>query len=282
MRTASEIQSDIENLTSQIKSVEDEIAEKRASLTEQKSTNAKLFAANVSKARRPVSLQTQIEKIRSAEIELGQLSAALDILRGQLSELETEHHVASLKTDLDTYWPCSETYLGKAAEILAEIQAIVSSMDRITRGIKDFTKLQDPLVILQRVFSKIEDPQQWEMLGFSLNGEVPRYRFFNDLMAAERKIKNLPRLLGKYSDLWQRIELGGPNVASKFRYLSDMIPQEGAGAVRERQAGPTTKLTRGRSDIEKHPERYSPADLAKVGLKAKKTPPPPGQVVNMA
>jgi len=276
MRTVTEIQTEIQDLEGKISSVQNEIAEKKESLSEQRQNNARLLASNISKSRRPMALTTQIEKIRSQEIEIDQLSAALEILRGQLVDLETGHHVASLKSELETYGPTAEAYLAKATEIREEIQAVVASMDRITKGISDFTKLQDPLVILQRVFSKVKDPREWQALDFPLGTEADRYRLLNSLMAAEKKIANLPRLLKTFSDLWQGIELGGPNVASRFRYLSDLIPQPGADAVRERPAGPTTKLkAAGRPAIERHPERFAPGDVLKAGAKGRKVPPPP-------
>jgi len=282
MRTVTDIQNEIEDLQGKIDAVESEISEKKESLSEQRQNNARLLASNVSKSRRPMSLTTQIEKIRNQEIELEQLSAAVGILRGQLADLEIERHVAVLKSELEEYGPVSEKYLTKAMEIREEIQAVVASMDRITKGISDFTKLQDPLTILQRVFSKVRGPKEWQALDFPLGAEADRYRLFNSLMAAEKKIANLPRLLKVFSDLWQGIELGGPNVASKFRYLSDMIPQPGGDAARERPAGPTTKLkAAGKPAIERHPERFAPADVIKAGAKVKKVPPPPGQVVNL-
>ena len=266
MRNLTEIASDISDLKEKIESLNSEISEKKEDLQKLRSNNARLLAANVGKTRKPMSLHTQIEKIRSSEIEIEQSEAAIKILEGQQRDLEEELFISELNEDLQkTYWPESEAYLEKAAEIRGMMGEVVRLVEVLAKNIGEFGSLPDPLSVLQRGFSKIENYKQWESLAFPWDIESGKYKQFTEIMADEKRISNLPKILKHFSDIFFGIESSGPQMPSRLRLLADEIPEAptrkgsvytGGGAKMRREPDEIP-------DIVKHPEKYDERDVKK-------------------
>ncbi|MBL7224683.1 MAG: hypothetical protein ISS59_01000 [Desulfobacteraceae bacterium] len=225
MRNSTEITSDIEDLKEKIESLNSETSQKKENLEELRSNNARLLAANVGKSRKPMSLHTQIERIRSMEIEIEQSGTAVKILQDQLSSLQEELHIAELNEDLQkTYWPESEAYLEKAAQIRGKMSEAVRLTEEITRLNEEFMAMADPLNMLHGIFSKLKSRKQYEALGFDWGTESEKYKMINSILQDEKKISNLQKILKHFSDIFFGVESGSPMAASKLRMVSDQIP----------------------------------------------------------
>ena len=272
MRKIDDIENDIEDLKEKIESLKSEIPLKEKSLQGLKEGNAKLLAMHAGKDRKPQSLNVQIRNIRDSEIEIEQLQAAVKILQGQVEGLEEERHISEIHGDLQTnYFSQVEPYCEKAAQIRSKMTEACDLTEEITKLIKEFMAMPDPLGTLHGLFSRIKSREQYEALGFPWDKEQEKFRQFNKIMVDEKTISGLPKILKYFSDVFFGFENGGAQMASKIRMISDQIPEKSTrrGPVTIGGRGPKVKLESGGTpEIETHPERYTEADVKKFAVNA--------------
>lgn len=265
MRNSDEIFNDIRELKRKTESLEKEISRKELEVQDLRAKNAQMLAQYVGQQRKPMSLNTQIERIRSAEIEVEQLKSAGKILEGQLRTLEDEAHVTGISEALQReYRPVADTYLEKICEIRGKMKEAVKLTDEVTSLFKELMGLPDPLATAHRILAKLQSRKQYEALGCLWDEEVDRYHFLDDAMRDEKKIRNLPGILKQFSDILLANEVGGPDMQSRLKMVSEQIPPE---KVRK---GPVTAVGSGPrmirqpdepADIELHPEKYDSRDV---------------------
>lgn len=272
MREPNVIENDIEDLKGKIESLISETSQKKEKLEELRANNARLLAANAGSKRKPQSLSVQIERIRSAQIEIEQSEAASKILERQIEGLEEELHTSEIHGDLQAnYFPQSTKYLEATEVIRQTIRELVRLTEKVTGEIKNLMLLPDPLNTLHATFSRINNRAQFDSLAFNWGEEQQKFRQFTEIMADEKKIENLPGILKTFSDVFLSIETGGPEMASKLRLISDAIPEKPTRKGPVPIGGGGAKMTRQPDeipDIVRFPGKYDERDVKKFATEA--------------
>ena len=189
-----------------------------------------------------------------------------------MKDLEEELFISKLDEDLqNTYWPESKVYLEKSAQIRNKMTDAVKLTEELAKLVKEFMAMADPLNTLHGIFSRLKSKEQYESLSFPWDDEQQKFRQFTEIMADEKRISALPKILKHFSDVFFAISSGGPMAASKLRLISDLIPEESPrrGPVPIGRKGIKARLEpSGALDILKSPGRYDRRDVLKYGIEA--------------
>jgi len=277
MRDRELIQKDLADLDQQEQDLQAEIQAKTKELAEAKASNQALLKKYLGTSRRPVALSVQSEKIKTLEIEISQLREMAPMFGERRQELKTEARLCDAAAKLGEYNERARVWFAKLDEAMKILKDAAEGGRRLENIVSQLRN-ENPVHSLSSVFAGVDEiPEDDPDFEFNLGG----YRFLNHVGPLEKELEHLVKAVKGLSDLAFGLAF---TVLPNLRIPeSKPIEKDPPRTAPPRSPGPVTKITRGRSDIENHPERYTQADLAKVGLK-KKLPPPPmrQQIVNMA
>lgn len=260
MRTPVEILKEQREISGQIDALTAEIIEKESKLDRLKKLNLQLLTKNLAKERRPVSLRTQNEKLKNFEVEICQLRDVIPILEARQAELEDELVVAMASEELEGYYEKSQLFFGKVEEGIQLLENAVDLTEKLEMIVAEIRE-SNPLYELSDIFGGLDTLAQFDALGFP--DELRRYRFLTELVSLEKQVNRLPSVVKGFSDFAFGLEYTG------LKNLKIPTEKGNQGPTYTGGGGPRTKVEREEApEIERHPEKYTEADVRKYGIQA--------------
>jgi len=260
MRLPAEVEKEDLEVSEQISTLKKEIDAKEIDLARLQELNLQLLTKNIQKSKRPASLRTQTEKLKTLEIEIGQLKSVVPLLQAKRAELGDESKVAKAGQALVGYFEKSRSFFGKIEKAMAVLQGMVEltvELEKIVGEIRE----SDPLHQLSDIFGGLKTVDQFNALNFP-EDEFARYRLFNRIMELEKRVKHLPNVIKNLSDFGFYLEY------TELRNLKIPTAKRDLGVIKS-GSGPRTRISQsGPPDISKNPARYTEADVKKYGIQA--------------
>lgn len=223
MRTVTQIDNELRDIKQKINSLSIEKSEKQKEIEDLKSSNIRLLVNSADKERKPASLGAQTNKIGITQIELEQLTKAINVLEEQQNALQDELFVAELKQELDSgYFTLRDNYLSKAKSIQNGLKTMLEYGKCLTEQIAEFNKTPSPLMAgnLYNIFKRCKTLDQFSSLGFDWPLESAHFKMCDAIMADERTLDKLVDEIGRFSSMFLSLE-------------QSFIPSIGAAIPRE-------------------------------------------------
>jgi len=170
MRTTQEIESQIIEVKGKINSLTLDIKKQEASLEELKRSNVALIVKSAGLERKPKSLTSQAENIRMIEIEAEANRQAVEILQGQLEELEQERDLSEIFAGpYQAYRESHENFLNRVDQVRTLFDNVLKAGNELRTSIGN-SLASSPLPHLSTLLSSIDyDSENLKELG----GELP-------------------------------------------------------------------------------------------------------------
>ena len=157
MREISEIQEQINDLTSKITLADTQLAEVHKEITAQTELNVNLLEANLHKQRKSPSLTLQREKVSKLNQQMDELKMVKESLQGKLSEAKKELGLAELYGKVLAYKEAESAFIGK----VDAVKQLLVDIDQHIRGLKVKTdELKaggHPLYLLSSILKEINE-----------------------------------------------------------------------------------------------------------------------------
>ena len=212
-----------------------------------------------------MSLRTQAEKLKTLEVEIGQLRDVVPLLQEKNRDLEDELQISEARQGLEGYFEKSESFFQKVEAAISLLETMVERTEKLNEIVSEI-RGSNPLQDLRHIFCSIQTEGQFNKLGFP-EDEFTRYRLFNKIMNLERQVKRLPNVVKDLSDFAYGLEYNGlKNLRIPMGKGNQDVHK---GPVYVGRDGPKTKISPGGAPaIERHPEQYTEADVRKYGIEA--------------
>jgi len=157
MRDISEIQEQINDLTSKITLADTQLADLVKEIQTQTELNVNLLEANLHKQRKSPSLTLQREKVSKLNQQMDELKMVKESLQGKLSEAKKELGFAELYKRVTEYRAAESAFMGK----VDAVKQLLVDIDEHIRGLKVKTdELKaggHPLYLLSSILKEINE-----------------------------------------------------------------------------------------------------------------------------
>jgi hypothetical protein len=155
MKSVSECEKAVKELTDKMNMVEASINDKEKEIAFQKEVNAKLVEATIGRKRMPKSLESQRQSIFKLNQEIEELEFARGSLEIKISEAKRQLHFAQVYTKVEAYKETEVVFFEKVNEIKEFLISLDKKILDFKEKVGDLKTFGHPLYQLQTILKEL-------------------------------------------------------------------------------------------------------------------------------